>query len=226
MLYDPPEWISTYRGAQVPWQDRGWDVVASGRGAGVGRGRARRVLRGVGTRRCSGQDPDERRLPGPAGPGASAICRGTVTDVRLALSAVRGAARGAAHAQVMVIVAASEATARTLVHSKAREALRQGLDVVKEAVGLADNTAVDVCLVDAPRADHGLVAEYAGAMTAQGAGTIVLADTVGDLLPGQTRDLFQRVAAGAGPEAAATVCRSDDAGASGNCPHSPSTDSA
>ena len=127
----------------------------------------------------------------------AAICRGTVQDVRLALSAVRGAA----HARVMVIVAASEATARALVHGDARQALAGGLEVVKAAVDLADGVAVDVCLVDAPRADHALVAEYAGAMTAQGAGTIVLADTVGDLLPGQTRTLFQRVAAGAGPEA-------------------------
>ncbi|MGW3111284.1 2-isopropylmalate synthase [Streptomyces sp. NPDC001091] len=127
----------------------------------------------------------------------AAICRGTVQDVRLAL----GAVRGAAHARVMVIVAASEATAHALVHTGAREALAGGLDVVKEAVGLADGVAVDVCLVDAPRADHALVAEYAGAMTAQGAGTIVLADTVGDLLPGGTRTLFEQVAAGAGPEA-------------------------
>ncbi|MCZ4122720.1 2-isopropylmalate synthase [Streptomyces sp. H39-S7] len=127
----------------------------------------------------------------------AAICRGTVSDVRLALSAVRGAA----HARVMVIVAASEATARALVHSDARSALAGGLEVVKEAVDRADGIAVDVCLVDAPRADLALVAEYAGAMTAQGAGTIVLADTVGDLLPGPTRTLFAQVAAGAGPEA-------------------------
>ncbi|MFB7646012.1 2-isopropylmalate synthase [Streptomyces sp. NPDC056084] len=126
----------------------------------------------------------------------AAICRGTVRDVRLALSAVRGVA----HARVMVIVAASEATARALVHSGAREALAGGLDVVKAAVDLADGVAVDVCLVDAPRADHALMAEYAGAMTTQGARTIVLADTVGDLLPGQTRALFQQVAAGAGSE--------------------------
>lgn len=127
----------------------------------------------------------------------AAICRGTTEDVRLALRAVRDAA----HARVMVIVAASEATALALVHSDARTALADGLDVVKQAVDLADGVAVDVCLVDAPRADHALVADYAGMMTAQGAGTIVLADTVGDLLPGQTRAMFQQVAAGAGADA-------------------------
>jgi 2-isopropylmalate synthase len=87
------------------------------------------------------------------------------------------------------------------VHADARTALAGGLDVVKEVVELADGVAVDVCLVGAPRADHALVAEYAGAVTAHGAGTIVLADAVGDLLPGQTRTLFQQVAAGAGSEA-------------------------
>ncbi|MFJ7206969.1 2-isopropylmalate synthase [Streptomyces sp. NPDC098789] len=126
----------------------------------------------------------------------AAICRGTQADVRLALSAVRGAQ----HARVMVIVAASEATAHALVHTGARQALEQGLAVVKEAVHRADGVAVDVCLVDAPRADPALVAEYAGAMTAHGAGTVVLADTVGDLLPDRTRALFERVAAGAGPD--------------------------
>ncbi|WP_405497688.1 2-isopropylmalate synthase [Streptomyces sp. NBC_00096] len=126
----------------------------------------------------------------------SAVCRGTAEDVRLALSAVRGAA----HGRIMVIVAASEATARALVHSDARTSLGRGLDVLKGAVDLADGIAVDVCLVDAPRADPALVAEYAGRMTAHGAATIVLADTVGDLLPGQTEALFRRVAAGAGPE--------------------------
>lgn len=100
----------------------------------------------------------------------SAICRGTAQDARLALSAVRGAA----HGRIMVIVAASEATARALVHSDARTALDRGLDVVKDAVDRADGTAVDVCLVDAPRADHALVAEYAGRMTAQGAAAIVM----------------------------------------------------
>lgn len=127
----------------------------------------------------------------------AAICRGTLEDVRLALSAMRGAA----HARVMVIVPASEATANALVHRGAREALAQGLDLVKEAVDLAGNVAVDVGLADAPRADPALVTEYAGAMTDQGAGAIVLADTVGDLLPGQARALFSQVMAGAGEDA-------------------------
>ncbi|MEV7771791.1 2-isopropylmalate synthase [Kitasatospora sp. NPDC086791] len=174
--------------------------LAREQGAVFGADGPRHVVFAAGFPAVCGQEFEATRqvaLEAQDSVSPSAICRGTVTDVRLALSAVRGAA----HARVMVIVAASEATARALVHSGARQALDAGLDVVKEAVGLADGIAVDVCLVDVPRADHALVAEYAGAMTGQGAGTIVLADTVGDLLPGQTRELFQRVAAGAGPEA-------------------------
>jgi isopropylmalate/homocitrate/citramalate synthase len=117
----------------------------------------------------------------------TAICRGTAEDVRLALRA----ARGAAHA---------------------REALAAGLDVVRAAVEEADGVAVDVCLVDAPRADPALMTEYAAAMTAQGAGTIVLADTVGDLLPGQARALFDTVRAGAGEDTVLVSHLHDDLG--------------
>lgn len=125
------------------------------------------------------------------------VCRGTLEDVRLALEAVRGAA----HARVRMVVPASEATAHALMHCGAREALARGLDLVKEAVGLADDVAVDVGLADAPRADQVLVTEYVGAMTDQGAGAIVLADTVGDLIPSQARALFSQVMAGAGEDA-------------------------
>jgi len=127
----------------------------------------------------------------------AAICRGTLEDLRLALSAVRDAA----HARVRMVVPASEATAHALMHCGAREALARGLDLVKEAMDLAGGVAVDVGLADAPRADQALVTEYVGAMTDQGAGAIVLADTVGDLLPSQARALFSQVMAGAGEDA-------------------------
>ncbi|MFJ2606637.1 2-isopropylmalate synthase [Streptomyces sp. NPDC087425] len=173
--------------------------LAREQGAVFGADGPRHVVFAAGFPSVCGQEFEATRRVALEAQGAvspAAICRGTVPDVRLALRAVRGAA----HARIMVIVAASEATARALVHSDARAALDAGLEVVEEAVELADGVAVDVCLVDAPRADHALVAEYAGAMTARGAGTIVLADTVGDLLPVQSRTLFERVAAGAGPE--------------------------
>jgi 2-isopropylmalate synthase len=127
----------------------------------------------------------------------AAICRGSLEDLRLALSAVRDAT----HARVRMVVPASEATANALMHCDAREALARGLDLVKEAVNLAGDVAVDVGLADAPRADQALVTEYVGAMTGQGAGAIVLADTVGDLLPSQARALFSQVMAGAGEDA-------------------------
>ncbi|WP_370346460.1 hypothetical protein [Catenulispora sp. MAP5-51] len=174
--------------------------LAREQGAVFGADGPRHVVFAAGFPSVCGQEFEATRrvaLEAQGSVSPAAICRGTVSDARLALSAVRGAE----HARVMVIVAASEATARALVHGDAHTALAGGLDVVKEAVGLADGIAVDVCLVDAPRADRALVAEYAAAMTAQGAGTVVLADTVGDLLPDQSRALFRQVALAAGPEA-------------------------
>ncbi|AWZ10066.1 hypothetical protein DRB96_26755 [Streptomyces sp. ICC1] len=173
--------------------------LAREQGAVFGADGPRRVVFAAGFPSVCGREFEVTRqvaLEAQESVSPSVICRAKPQDARLALSAVRGAA----HGPIMVIVAASEATARALVHSDARTALDRGLDVVKDPVDRADGTAVDVCLVDTPRADHALVAECAGRMTAQGAAAIVLADTVGDLLPGQTRDLFRRVATGAGPQ--------------------------
>ena len=127
----------------------------------------------------------------------AAICRATLDDLRLAVSAVRGAA----HARVIVVVPASDATADALMHCNARKALARGLDLVKEAVHMTDDVAVDIGLADAPRADQVLVTEYVDAMTHQGAGAIVLADTVGDMLPHQSRALFSQIMAGASDNA-------------------------
>ncbi|WP_258037370.1 2-isopropylmalate synthase, partial [Streptomyces sp. SM14] len=127
----------------------------------------------------------------------AAVCRGATADVRQALAAVRGVA----HARVMVVVPASEAMARVMVHRGAREALDAGVTLVRQARDLDSAVAVDVCLADACRAEPALVAAYATAMTEAGAGTVILADTVGDQLPAQVRSLFTAVRA----EAAAQV---------------------
>ncbi|MET9612147.1 2-isopropylmalate synthase [Kitasatospora indigofera] len=124
----------------------------------------------------------------------AAVCRGTAADVRQAVASVRGSA----HARVMVVVPASEAMAAVMTHRTAREALETGVALVKEARGLDDRVAVDLCLADASRADHGLMAAYAAAATGAGAGTVILADTVGGQLPSEAGTMFARVRAGAG----------------------------
>ncbi|MFJ9036666.1 2-isopropylmalate synthase [Streptomyces sp. NPDC102406] len=124
----------------------------------------------------------------------AAVCRGTTEDVHQAVASVRGSAQ----ARVMVIVPASEAMAAVMTHRTAREALERGVELVKEARGLDDRVAVDMCLADASRADHALMAAYAGAVTEAGAGTVILADSVGHQTPEQTCALFTQVAAGAG----------------------------
>ncbi|MCX5384880.1 2-isopropylmalate synthase [Streptomyces sp. NBC_00083] len=124
----------------------------------------------------------------------AAVCRGARRDLEQAVASVRGSR----HARVMVVVPASEAMAQVMVHRTAREALQAGVDLVKHARDLDDGVAVDICLADASRADHALMAHYAQAMTDAGAGVIVLADTVGAQLPFACGEMFRRVRAGCG----------------------------
>ncbi|WP_232248277.1 2-isopropylmalate synthase [Streptacidiphilus rugosus] len=126
---------------------------------------------------------------------AAAVCRGSLADVRQAVASVRGVA----HARVMVVVPASEAMARAMVHQDARAALSKGVDLVKAARDLSEDVAVDVCLADASRADHARMAEAAAEMTAAGGGTVLLADTVGRQLPAEAAEMFAGVGAAAGP---------------------------
>ncbi|MFD9127333.1 2-isopropylmalate synthase [Kitasatospora sp. NPDC059571] len=126
----------------------------------------------------------------------AAVCRGTADDLRRAVTAVRGTA----HARVMVVVPASEAMAQVMVHRGAREALDEGVALVKRARDLDEAVAVDVCLADAARADHGLASAAAEELTAAGAGTVLLADTVGGQLPTETAAMFAEVRARTGPE--------------------------
>ncbi|MER5553808.1 2-isopropylmalate synthase [Streptomyces sp. NPDC002793] len=126
----------------------------------------------------------------------SAVCRGTAHDVRQALASVKGTA----HARIMVIVPASEAMAQVMTHRPAAEALAAGVDLVKGARDMDDSVVVDVCLADASRADHALMADYSTQMTEAGAGVVVLADTVGDQLPAEAGAMFTAVRAGAGQD--------------------------
>ncbi|MEV7545644.1 2-isopropylmalate synthase [Streptomyces sp. NPDC089915] len=126
----------------------------------------------------------------------AAVCRGARKDMEQAVASVRGSR----HARVMVVVPASEAMARVMVHRPAAEALQAGVELVKAARDLDESVAVDVCLADASRADASLMAHCAEALTAAGAGLVVLADTVGAQLPAACRDMFEAVRAGCGEE--------------------------
>ncbi|WP_217451631.1 hypothetical protein [Candidatus Frankia nodulisporulans] len=126
----------------------------------------------------------------------AAVCRATAADVRQAVAAVHAAARR----RVMIVVPASDLLADVMLHRTARAMLTLAPELVDEAHA-ADRTAggvtgtlsVDVCLADAPRADPVLLAELAERVTAAGAGVVVIADTIGDLLPTQTARLFDRL---------------------------------
>ncbi|MFC8448911.1 2-isopropylmalate synthase [Kitasatospora sp. NPDC057223] len=125
----------------------------------------------------------------------AAVCRGTRKDAEQALASVRGVA----HARVMLVVPASEAMAGVMVHQDARSALEQGAELVGALRRSDGEVAIDVCLADASRADHGAMARAAAAMTANGAGVVLLADTVGRQLPFEATAMFAEVGAGAGP---------------------------
>ncbi|MGW2400194.1 2-isopropylmalate synthase [Kitasatospora sp. NPDC001664] len=126
----------------------------------------------------------------------AAVCRGRTADVRQAVASVRGSA----HARVMVVVPASEAMARVMTRQSARTALESAAELVKQARDVDASVAVDLCFADAARADHALMAAQAGELTAAGASTVVLADTVGRQLPTEASEMFTAVAAGAGPD--------------------------
>lgn len=116
----------------------------------------------------------------------AAVCRATASDVREAAAAVRGAV----HARVMIVVPSSDELAGVMLHRTARDALAGTSDLLDAARDAADGVAVDVCLADAPRADPVLLAEHAQRLTDAGAGVVVVADTVGDLIPAQAAALF------------------------------------
>ncbi|MFJ8043526.1 2-isopropylmalate synthase [Kitasatospora sp. NPDC096147] len=138
----------------------------------------------------------------------AAVCRGRSADVRQAVLSVRGSA----HARIMVVVPASEPMARVMTRQSASEALGSALSLLEVARDADDAVAVDLCFADASRADHDLMAARAGELTAAGAGTILLADTVGAQLPSEAREMYTRVAAGAGPDTVLGTHQHNDLG--------------
>ncbi|MFE3761768.1 2-isopropylmalate synthase [Streptomyces sp. NPDC059104] len=126
----------------------------------------------------------------------AAVCRGVARDVEQAVASVRGSR----NARVMVVVPASDAMARVMVHRTADQALEAAGDLVKRARDRDDRVAVDICLADASRADTALMAHHAQALTGAGAGLVVLADTVGSQLSHGCHDMFAKVRAACGPE--------------------------
>ncbi|GAA3990425.1 hypothetical protein GCM10022247_06460 [Allokutzneria multivorans] len=137
---------------------------------------------------CAEEFDATRRVAHEAGGAVSpaAVCRGTLDDVRLACSAVRGAP----HARVMIVVPGSDAMADAMTHVPAREALSRVTQLVRAARDCAPEVVPDICFADAPRAEVALLAEVSETLTAEGAGVMVVADTVGDLLPEQAERLF------------------------------------
>ncbi|WP_318199365.1 hypothetical protein [Streptomyces sp. SCL15-4] len=92
----------------------------------------------------------------------AAVCRGGRRDVEQAVASVRDSRP----ARVMVVVHASEATAKA-AHRTAAEALAAGIDPVRHARGPGDTIAVDVCACRTGRAvsDDAAFADYLDRLT-------------------------------------------------------------
>ncbi|MFE9427468.1 2-isopropylmalate synthase [Kitasatospora sp. NPDC006697] len=142
---------------------------------------------------CAEEREAVRRVALEAGEAVSvaAVCRAIPADLRQAHAAVRGGA----HSRVMLVLPASAAMAGVMLHREPGEALREAAALIEEARGWEGGVALDVCLADASRTEPGALAEAAARLTAAGAGTVLLADTVGMLLPERTAELFAEVTA-------------------------------
>jgi len=114
------------------------------------------------------------------------VCPTRHRSVQRALDAVRGA-RGA---RILMVVPTTEGIAHSLMREPAVAALERARETLRFALDHADGVAIDLALVDAPRADPGLLAEYASAFTEDGASAMMLCDTVGSSAPAQTSQLF------------------------------------
>ncbi|MEV4639608.1 hypothetical protein AB0J80_19855 [Actinoplanes sp. NPDC049548] len=122
---------------------------------------------------------------------AAAVCRATLEDVRQACRAVQGAP----DARVMIVVPASDEIADAMVHRPAAQALEEAVSLVHAVRDSGSGLHVDVGFADAPRGDVAQMADAASRLTAEGAGTIIVADTTGDLLHPQAAELFGRLQA-------------------------------
>ncbi|WP_370942225.1 hypothetical protein AB5J62_24260 [Amycolatopsis sp. cg5] len=114
----------------------------------------------------------------------AAVCRATAADVRQACAAVGGVP----NARVMIVVPASDAMADAMLHGLAAEALADAVALVR---AMPEGVIADVCFADAPRGDLDVMAGAATRLTEAGAGVIVIADTIGDLLTDRCAELFR-----------------------------------
>ncbi|WP_033288309.1 hypothetical protein [Amycolatopsis jejuensis] len=173
--------------------------LALAQGAMFGENGSRQVVYAAGFPAISGHEREAIRKVAQEAQEAvsvSAVCRCLPQDVELGLKALNGAKNTR-----LLIIVGSSAEMCQLTGRSTSEFFAYALDVVKQAVQeSAGEVAVDVIMGDAPRADRAQLADSAAAMTAEGAGLIVLADTTGGLLPREAGALFEDIARRAGDE--------------------------
>jgi len=116
--------------------------------------------------------------------GVAGRCSRDDVDVMIASLA------GAQYGRIVVIVPSSKATAAALVHDSPQACLRRAVDVIRYAVDHSPYP-VDFAMLDSNRAEPGFLAEIITTLIGAGASMGIVCDTVGALLPHQTRWFFQ-----------------------------------
>ncbi len=117
------------------------------------------------------------------------LCRSVPKDIDTAFKAMRGSTYG----RIFMFVPMSEATAQALMKKSAPEAMKKGLEAFDYAMQIADGMPVDIALVDVAKADRGLLIEAADRAHENGAATVMLADTTGQMYPHEVFELFSDV---------------------------------
>ena len=161
--------------------------LARDQGAMFGADGARHVVFAAGFPAvCAEEFEATRRVAREAADSVSpaAVCRATPQDVRQACASVQDAPNG----RVMIVVPASDIMADVMVHQSAAETLSGAAELVRIAKDCG--VIADICYADGPRGDVRLMADMAGALTREGCGIVVIADTTGELLPQQSSELF------------------------------------
>ena len=117
----------------------------------------------------------------------SAMARSTPRDIEKAAEAVKNAVRKHIH----LTISTSPIHRKYKLMKSKEEILKMAVESVKHAVSLADS--VEIGAEDSTRTEPGFLTEFCAAVTAAGAGTVNISDTVGFIQPAEFSRMIKRL---------------------------------